>query len=65
MEYLKPCRPGDVLTATATEVHLGRRAAVYRVEIRGDDGLLALFTGTVHRRPNEPSPQMPGPPATG
>ena len=65
MEYLKPCRPGDVLTATATEVHLGRRAAVYRVEVRGDGDLLALFTGTVHRRPDESSPRMPGPPAAG
>ena len=59
MEYLKPCRPGEVLTATATEVHLGRRVGVYRIEVRRDDDLLALFTGTVHRRPDEKSPLVP------
>lgn len=64
MEYLKPCRPGEVLTATATEVHLGRRVGVYRIEVRRDDELLALFTGTVHRRPDQPSPLVAPPGAT-
>lgn len=64
MEYLRPSRAGEVLTATATEVHLGRRVGVYRIEVCGDGGLLALFTGTVHRRPDEKSPLMPTAPPT-
>jgi acyl-CoA thioesterase len=53
MEYLRPCRPGELLTATATEAHLGRRVGVYRIEVCGEGGLLALFTGTAHRRPED------------
>lgn len=65
MEYLRPCRPGDLLTAVATEVHLSRRVGVYRIEIRTGDVLVAVFTGTAHRRPEEKSPLLTGTPAAG
>jgi acyl-CoA thioesterase len=59
MEYLAPTRVGDVIEAVATEVHLGRRAAVYQVELRVGDTLVALFTGTVHRLPDRRTPLIP------
>ena len=49
MDYFSVVREGDVLTATATEEHLGRRVATYRVEIKRDAEVVALFTGTVYR----------------
>jgi len=64
MEYLRPCRPGDLLTATATEVHRSRRVGVYRVDIRNGCELIASFTGTAHRRPSEKSPLLTGARAT-
>jgi acyl-CoA thioesterase len=54
MEYLKAGRVGDALEATATEVHLGKRTGVYRIEIRNADSLLAIFTGTVFRLQPKP-----------
>ena len=65
IEYLRPCRVGDLLTATATEVHLGHRVGVYRVEIRSGEELVAMFTGTAHRRPRDKSRLVSGAPATG
>ncbi len=59
MEYIRPTRAGERLEAEAAEVHLGRRTSVYRVEVRGEDGLVALFTGTAYRRPERPSPLFP------
>jgi acyl-CoA thioesterase len=50
MEYLQASRAGAEVEARATEVHLGRRTAVYRVEVRSGPTLLAIFTGTVYRR---------------
>ncbi|HRW67748.1 MAG TPA: hotdog fold thioesterase, partial [Candidatus Competibacter sp.] len=50
MEYLQASQAGADVEALATEVHLGRRTAVYRVEVRSGSTLLALFTGTVYRR---------------
>lgn len=67
MDYFLPVYPGDVLIATASEEHVGRRVATYRVTVarhaaadrdgaggherdaRGE--VVALFTGTVYRRP--------------
>ena len=46
VEFLRPARVGDVLTATAREVSRGRRAGVYDVEVRNqDDKLVAVFRG--------------------
>jgi acyl-CoA thioesterase len=55
MEYLRFSRAGDSLEAIATEVHLGHRTAVYRVELYSDQTLLAVFTGTAYRRPEQES----------
>jgi len=60
MDYFRAVFPGDVLEARASEEHLGRRVATYRVEVlrEGSDGEpdepVALFTGTVYRRPRAP-----------
>jgi len=57
MDYFRAVLPGDVVQARASEEHLGRRVATYRVEVlrEGADGepdeAVALFTGTVYRRP--------------
>ncbi len=50
MEYLRAGRAGDELEAVAEEIHLGNRTALYRVEVRREDTLLAVFTGTVYRK---------------
>ena len=55
MEYLHASQAGAEVEALATEVHLGRRTAVYRVEVRSGPTLLALFTGTVYRRAGQDS----------
>ena len=49
MDYFVAVKEGDTLEATATEEHLGRRVATYRVEIKRDEQTVALFTGTVYR----------------
>lgn len=59
MEYLAPTKPGDLIEAIATEAHLGRRAAVYQIELRVGETLVALFTGTVHRLPERRTPLIP------
>jgi acyl-CoA thioesterase len=50
IEHLHPCQTGDVLEAKAREVNLTRRTGVYQVEIRSNDRLIALFTGTAYRK---------------
>ncbi len=50
MEYLQAGHTGDELEAIAEEIHLGNRTALYRVEVRRENTLLAVFTGTVYRR---------------
>jgi acyl-CoA thioesterase len=50
MEYLQSAKLGDELTATATEIHLGRSTGLYRIDVRCGDQLLATFTGTVFRK---------------
>ena len=49
-----------MLVAEARAEHVGRRVATYRVEVRSGaaleapgEELVALFTGTVYRRPRE------------
>ena len=42
-------RPGDRLTASASETSRGRTLGTYRVDVTRDDGrIVGLFTGTVH-----------------
>lgn len=55
MEYLQASQAGDRLEALAEEVHLGRRTAVYRVEVRCGAELRATFTGQAYRRPEQPA----------
>ena len=46
IEFLRPGRLGDALTATAREDYRGRRRGYYTVEVRNQDGeLVALFRG--------------------
>lgn len=59
MEYLQASQAGAEVEAWATEVHRGRRTAVYRVEVRSGPTLLAIFTGTVYRRTGQDSSLMP------
>ena len=59
MEYLQASRAGAEVEALATEVYLGRRTAVYRVEVRSGPTLLAIFTGTVYRRTGHDSSLAP------
>lgn len=55
MEYMQPGRVGARIEATAREMHLGRRTAVYSVEVRSGETLLAMFTGTAYRKPDKPA----------
>jgi acyl-CoA thioesterase len=46
--HLKKVKLGDVLTATCTESHRGKRTGVYMVEIQNQEGMrVAYFRGTV------------------
>lgn len=46
VEFLRPAVKGDVLTATATEDHRGRRNGYYTVTVRNQcDDIVALFRG--------------------
>lgn len=46
MEFLQAAHVGDVLTATASEEHRGRRGGLYTVEVvNQDDVRIALFRG--------------------
>jgi acyl-CoA thioesterase len=51
IHFTRAVWPGDVLVAEAREVALGRSAATYEVTVSVDGATVALFTGTVHRRP--------------
>lgn len=44
--YLSPGQNGELLTATATQMHLAGRSGVYDVTVTGEDGRkVALFRG--------------------
>ena len=46
IDFLRPARLGDELTATASEDHRGRRSGYYSVAVRNqEDELVALFRG--------------------
>ena len=55
IEYVRASEVGATVEARACEVHLGRRTAVYRVEVCSGAKLLALFTGTVYRKTGQPA----------
>ncbi|MEQ4766116.1 hydroxyphenylacetyl-CoA thioesterase PaaI [Providencia rettgeri] len=50
IDFIRPGFEGDLLTATATMKHQGKRNGLYEVEITNQDGkTLALFHGRSHR----------------
>lgn len=55
MEYLEAVKPGDLIEALASEVRLGGRTSVYKVEVRCGERLIAQFTGTAYRNPKQKS----------
>lgn len=49
IEFLRPAKLGDRLTATATERHRGRRSAIYDVVVTNQDAVdVAIFRGRSH-----------------
>jgi acyl-CoA thioesterase len=59
MEYFRPAREGEALTADATGVSVGKRLATYKVDVRRDtDGkLLASLTGTAYLTTEREKPE--------
>jgi len=49
MEYFRPVQAGEPVEAIAEEIHRGNRTALYQVEVRRGEELVALFTGWVYR----------------
>lgn len=47
--YFSVVQPGEVLEAIASAEHLGRKVSTYRVEVRRNDEVVALYTGTAYR----------------
>lgn len=48
--HIKPAHTGDVLTATCTEIQLGKSIARYEAKVYNQhNNLIASFTGTVFR----------------
>jgi len=46
IEFIRPARLGDRLTAIASEAHRGGRTGVYDIEVSNQDGeLIAIFRG--------------------
>lgn len=48
ISHLKKVKLGDVLIATCTESHRGKRTGVYQVDVQNQEGMrVAYFRGTV------------------
>lgn len=55
IDYLRPARAGETLTARAQEVKRGPRSGIYDVTVLGADGEpVALFRGLARSRPGTP-----------
>ena len=55
IDFLRPARAGEQLTATAREVARRPRSGVYDVTVCGEDGeTVALFRGLSRSRPGTP-----------
>ncbi len=49
ISHIRPTREGDILVATTTELHRGKKTAIYQVNIHNQNlKPVALFKGTVH-----------------
>lgn len=54
ISHVRPVHIHDVLFATCTEMHRGKKIGVYQVEVLNQEHkLVALFKGTVHVSENE------------
>ena len=53
INHIESLREGDEIVAIATEESLKNRFGFYRVEIRCNETLVALFKGTVYRTEKE------------
>lgn len=54
IEHVAPVRAGDVLTAMATEEHLGNSLSNYAIQIVRKDGApVAFFRGVAYRKQRE------------
>jgi acyl-CoA thioesterase len=54
ISHTAPVRPGDVLIATAHEMSLKNKIAIYDIPVVNQDGVtVALFKGTVYRSGKE------------
>ena len=50
INFIRPAKPGDLLTVEAREIHLGNRIGIYDIRTLNRDGqLVALFKGTGYR----------------
>ncbi len=49
INHIETLREGDKIIAKATEESLKNRFAVYKIEIKKENTLVALFKGTVYR----------------
>lgn len=54
VEHVAPVREGDVLTAEATEEHLGNQVSNYAIRVTKADGTaVAFFRGVAYRKKQE------------
>ncbi len=50
VNYLRPAKAGEVLTAFAREINLGNSTGLYSIEVKNQDSkLLAFFKATAYR----------------
>ncbi len=50
VNFLRPAKVGETITATASELNLGKSTGLYSIEVRNGDGkLLAFFKATAFR----------------
>ncbi len=57
VEHVAPVFENDVLTAVATEEHLGHQISNYAIQVRNQDGNpVAFFRGVAYRKKTEWSP---------
>ena len=50
ISHTEPVKEGDVITATAEEINLGNKIAIYQINLTNQQNrLVALFKGTVYR----------------
>lgn len=52
ISFLHEVKQGETLIAEAKEISLHKRIAVYEIEVRSGDIIVAKLTGTVYRKTN-------------